>query len=311
MEAPFRQATARRVPFSGVCAAAVAILLAAAVLNGAGGQTAFRSGQDITPAFDGWEANPDGTFNLCFGYFNRNWDEELDIPIGPNNNVEPGGPDQGQPTHFFPRRNRYVFRVKVPKDFGNKEIVWTLTHQGKTHRTYGTLKPEYITDNELQQFDIGDFGHNNERLRANKRPVVRVEGETTRTVKVGEPLTLTATANDDGIPPPIPAPIRLVGRHGAWGLRVAWFVYRGPAKHVAFDPEQFKIFPDYRANTNSPWTPGWSAPPLPSDGKFPVKVTFRAPGTYVVRVQAHDGGLDSAQDVTVTVTGGPVSSGQG
>ena len=79
------------------------------------GQTAFRTGQDITPAFDGWEANPDGTFNLVFGYFNRNWDEELDIPIGPTNNVEPGGPDQGQPTHFFPRRNRYVFRVQGPE----------------------------------------------------------------------------------------------------------------------------------------------------------------------------------------------------
>src|SRR4051812_39660647 len=100
----------------------------------AAGQTGFRSGQDITPAFDGWEENSDGTFNLVFGYFNRNWDEELDIPIGPGNSLEPGAPDQGQPTHFFPRRNRYVFRVKVPKDFGNKELTWTLTASGKTNK---------------------------------------------------------------------------------------------------------------------------------------------------------------------------------
>ena len=108
----------------------------------AAGQTGFRSGQDVTPAYDGWEENADGTFNLVFGYFNRNWDEQLDIPIGPNNNLEPGSPDQGQPTHFFPRRNRYVFRVKVPKDFGKKELVWTLTANGKTNQTVGSLKPE-------------------------------------------------------------------------------------------------------------------------------------------------------------------------
>jgi hypothetical protein len=270
------------------------------------GQTAFRSGQDVTPAFDGWEENADGTFNLVFGYFNRNWDEEVDIPVGPNNNVEPGGPDQGQPTHFYPRRNRYSFRVKVPKDFGKKEVVWTLINKGKTNKTYGTLKAEYITDPELQQFDVGDFGHNNEKLRNNKRPVISVEGEATRTVKVGEPLALTAVAKDDGLPPVLAAPVRLVGRHDAWGLRVAWLVYRGSSKDVVFNPPQFQSYPDYRIGTNSPWTPGWAPPPLPPDGKFPVKITFNAPGTYVVRALAHDGGLDASHDVVVNV--GPSGS---
>jgi hypothetical protein len=268
----------------------------------AGGQTAFRSGQDITPAIDGWEENPDGTSNLVFGYFNRNWDEELDIPVGSANNVEPGGPDQGQPTHFFPRRNRYVFRVKVPNDFGKKELVWTLTHRGKTNRTFGSLKPEYITDPQLQQFDIGDFGHNNAKLRANVAPVVSIEGPPERAVKVGEPLALTALSSDDGLPPVMPAPTRLVGRHGAWGLRVAWFVYRGAATDVTFDPPQFRVYPDYRPMSNTPWTPGWVQPPLPSDGKFPVTVTFRRPGPYVIRVMAHDGGLNVTQDVAVTVS---------
>ena len=197
-----------------------------------------------------------------------------------------------------------MFRVRVPKDFGKKEVVWTLTANGKTNKTYASLKPEYITDPELQQFDIGDFGHNNEKLRANKRPVIRVEGETTRAVKVGEPLAMTAVASDDGIPPVLAAPTRLVGRHGAWGLRVVWMVYRGPAKHVVFDPKQFQSFPDYRVDSNSPWTPGWMPPAVPRDGKFPVKIMFGAPGTYVVRALAHDGGLDAAQDVTVTVSGG-------
>jgi len=96
------------------------------------------------------------------------------------------------------------------------------------------------------------------------------------------------------------APLRLVGRHGAWGLRVAWFVYRGPADQVTFDPYQFKTYPDYRSN--SPWTPGWEPPALPPDGRFPVSATFAEPGLFVVRVMAHDGGLKDTEDVTVTVT---------
>jgi len=85
------------------------------------------------------------------------------------------------------------------------------------------------------------------------------------------------------------------------GLRVAWFVYRGPASTVRFSPEQFKVYQDKQPGGNSPWSPGWAPPPIPPDGKFPVTVTFGAPGTFVVRVLASDGGLETAKDVTVTV----------
>jgi len=268
-------------------------------------QGTYMSGQNIAVAYEGWEENTDGSYNLVFGYFNRNWDEELDIPIGPNNNVEPGGPDQGQPTHFLPRRNRFVFRIKVPKDFGKKEIVWTLTSHGKTERAYASLRPEYITDPQLQQFDVGDFGHDDKRERQNKAPVVKVEGDLRRTATVGEPLRLTAVATDDGIPKMRRAPMGNAnippGRQPALGLRVAWFVYRGPATQVAFDPGQAKVYPDYRPNMNSWWTPGWTPPPLPADGKFPVAVTFKSAGNYVIRVMAHDGGLQQTQDITVNV----------
>ena len=104
------------------------------------------TGQDVVPVYEGWEQNQDGSFNVVFGYFNRNWEEELDVQPGPDNNIEPGGPDQGQPTHFLPRRNRFLVRVHVPKDFGNKEVVWTLTTRGKTTRAYATLKPDYFID---------------------------------------------------------------------------------------------------------------------------------------------------------------------
>ena len=92
----------------------------------------FNSGQSVVPYFEGWIRNPDGTFDLVFGYFNRNWQQEIAIPAGPDNTVELGGPDAGQPTFFLPRRQRFVYRVRVPKDFGKKEVVWSITANGRT-----------------------------------------------------------------------------------------------------------------------------------------------------------------------------------
>ena len=63
------------------------------------------------------------------------------------------GPDLGQPTNFFPRRNRFVFQVRVPKDFGTKEIVWTLTSKGRTEKAYGTLKPDYVLDDTVDHVE--------------------------------------------------------------------------------------------------------------------------------------------------------------
>jgi hypothetical protein len=280
----------------------VATMLALGAMSAVGGQEVYSTGRTVAPAFEGWERNPDGTFNMVFGYFNRNLDEHLYIPIGPDNSLEPGGVDQGQPTYFLPRRNRFFFRVKVPKDFGDKELVWTLTIRGKTEKAYATLKPDYVINGPLMMIDVGNFGRD-EAFFENKAPVVAVEGSTHRTAKVGVPLLLTALASDDGVPKPKPAPPGgrggPVGRADALGLRVAWFVYRGHGEEVTFAPKQFKVYPDYRGD--SPWTPGWTPAPLPADGKFPVQVTFSAPGTFVLRVMAHDGGLSSTQDVTVSV----------
>lgn len=268
---------------------------------------ALSSGQTVAPAFEGWEKNPDGSYNMVFGYFNRNLDEHLHVPIGPNNNFEPGGPDQGQPTYFYPRRNRFHFKVRVPADFGKKELVWTLTTQGQTEKAYATLIPEYVIDTQLPMLDVGNFGRDPEgRDMLNKTPTVQLEGPAERRVAVGKPLSLSASASDDGMPKPKSAPRggpgSPRGRSDALGLRVAWFVYRGVGANVTFDPAQFKIYPDYRLDSNSPWSPLWTPPALPSNGRFPVAVTFNAPGTYVIRVMAHDGGLSSAQDVTVIVT---------
>jgi len=267
-------------------------------------QDQLTHGQNIAPAFEGWEANEDGTFNMVFGYYNRNRVEQPDVPIGPNNNIEPRGPDQGQPSHFFPSRNMFVFRVKVPRDFGNKELVWTLTVHGKTERAYATLKPDYVLDDFIMHRNFTNTTPKG--IHQNKRPVITVEGDTNRTARVGQPLTLSAHVIDDGLLAPRPAAssnqgVQVPGYSPAWGLRVAWFVYRG-AGSVTFDPEQFEIYPDTKGNANSPWRPGWAPPPLPPDGNFPVKVTFGASGAFVVRIMAHDGGVTSYKDVNVTVS---------
>jgi hypothetical protein len=257
--------------------AVVAVTLSVATMTVLSGQQQgffdpqgmFTHGQNIAPSFDGWQEKPDGTIDLIFGYMNRNWEEQPDVPIGPNNNIEPGGPDLGQPTHFFPRRNRHVFRVGVPKDFGKKEIVWTLVVHGKTEKAYATLKNEYaldqttITANELSRVPAG--------AAENRAPIVTLEGDKYRTVKVGQPLSLSAFVSDDGIFKPTPAPPFFPGAepgfNPAMGLRVAWFVYRG-AGQVTFAPEQFKVYMDVKGN--SPWAPGWTQPPLQGDRKSVV-----------------------------------------
>ena len=156
----------------------LALGLAAVVMASppAGAQVASPRGQNIAPAYEGWEKNADGSFNLVFGYFNRNWDERIDLPVGPGNGIEPGGPDQGQPTHFYPRRNRFVFRIRVPADFGDKELVWTLTSRGKTERAYATLLIDYFIDDIviMNNKGAGGAGGGAHALGGNTPPVLRV-----------------------------------------------------------------------------------------------------------------------------------------
>ena len=270
---------------------------------------------------------------------NRNWEEEIDVPIGPDNNIEPGGPDQGQPTRLLPRRNRFVFRVRVPKDWGQKELVWTLTTKGKTEKAYATLRPDYYVDDVVIASETGALGAgtSSPEIRANKRPTVKLDGEKTRSVKVNEPLTLVAWVMDDGVPKPrsgssvgsAPRPTRpanatpiaprnpllippsrvTVGKRV--GLHLSWFVYRGPSAaseaaasegKVMFDPAQVKVWEETRTGANSPWAPLWTPPPVPTDNKYTSQVTFDTPGTYVLRARADDGALFGDEDVTVIVT---------
>jgi len=314
-------------------------VLAGLLLQPAGAQTRFTysKGQSVSPAYEGWMPNEDGSFTMYFGYMNTNWLEEFDIPIGADNSIEPGGPDQGQPTHFYPRRNPFLFTIRVPKDFGNKELVWTLTTHLRTERAFASLKSDYQIDKQVISTEVGgDGGSLRDELRTNIPPELEIQGETRATVKLGQPFTLVALAGDpdnlparrDGkpqprhpgkpaeetTPPAKPAsttantaslvyrpPSSIVPFSGP-GLRLSWIVYRGKASAITFSPEQMKTWTDTRAWANSPWSPPYTIPEPPPDGKWFTQVTFREPGNYVLRAVASDGSLFTYEDVTVTVT---------
>ena len=290
----------------------------------ASAQVAFQTGQNVSPAFEGWEENDDGSFNLVFGYMNRNWREQLDVPIGPGNNISPGSADQGQPTHLLPRRNRYVFKVRVPADFGDKELVWTLTTAGKTEAAYGTLRQDYRLDYMVIASETGalGIGVSTEESRANVPPTITLVGDPMRRAMVGQPVTLVARITDDDLPrfrprtarPPGDGPPKLSAMQlrppmrftvaKVNGLHLSWFVFRGEGE-VGFDPPQIKTWEDTRTGANSPWSPLFSMPAPPEDGEWTIQVTFDQPGTYMLRGRADDGGLYHDTDVTIVVA--PIS----
>ena len=308
----------------------------------------YTKGQNVSPAYEGWEEEADGTRYFLFGYMNRNWEEELNVAVGSDNTFSPGAADQGQPTHFLPRRNRFVFRVAVPKTFTEKdEMIWTLTTYGKTEKAYASLRTDYKVDNTVKQSETGALGAgtSSPEVRANQPPVAKIQGSKKLTARVGEPLALTMLVTDDGIPKPrgaglAGAAVSNVGSRqdtardssaGAnaeaarrnrellppsrstvgknVGLHLSWFVYRGTGQ-VTFDPEQVKSWEDTRTGANSPWAPIWRAPEMPKDGNVVVHATFSQPGTYTLRGVADDGGLTGYDEVVVTVTGAGSTSRQ-
>lgn len=292
---------------TAVATLTVSLVVMVAVPALPGAQAPAR-GQNIAPVYEGFWRNDDGSIDLWFGYYNRNWEEQIDLPVGPDNNLDPGGPDLGQPTHFFPRRSQFVFKVTVPADFGDREIVWSLTSNGVNEKAYATLRPEYVVDETVMQANFGAGGQTgfHPDMMGNVSPKLTVEGSKTRTVSAGEGVTLSAVAMDDGKPSPRSLPVFLLGQshfvpNSATGLRLSWFRYRGPGE-VTFDPPQTKVWQDRRDGGNSPWSTGWETPPIPTDNRWTVRATFSEPGRYVLRALAHDGGLIDYDDVTITVT---------
>ena len=216
-------------------------------------------GASITPAFEGWYKNDDGSFSILVGYYNRNTREPLTIPIGPNNKIEPGDPDQGQPTFFETGRQWGVFVLKVPKDFGTKSIKWTITSNGETQSIPFTLNPGYpITPYK----ELGML---------NEPPVLKFAADGPKFS--GPPLSVATTlTGTTGQPVPIQVWATDVKERGkeegaAMVANLSFHKYRGPGD-VKFDP--------VRVSAKQP------------GAMVSSNATFSAPGEYWLRVQAND-----------------------
>jgi len=259
------------------------LFMVGAVGAGISAQVQYATGQDVAPAFEGWQQNPDGTYSFVFGYLNRNYEEQVDVPIGPNNNVDPGG-DAGQPTHFYARRQRFVFKVTVPKDWDKqKRVIWTLTSHGRTNQAKGWLQPEWELNDEV----ISENNGGGVLQPGNEPPSIVTSSA--ETVSLPNTLTLTVLAADDGIPKPRSTKVSSTSvavnkARVDRGLSIKWIVYRGSGK-VRFDPD---TSPDSYGKPVS----------------FNSKVSFSTPGEYVLQAIASDGQLSTTHNVTVTVKDG-------
>ena len=284
----------------------------------------YEHGQGVAPVYEGYEQNPDGSYTLYFGYMNENWEEQLFVPIGASNAFAPGPADRGQPTFFLPRRNRMVFGIEVPADFGDQELVWTLiTRDGVTQHAFGSLRKDYVLEPITIQSEAGTVAggrQNGEDVQSNEPPTIRLVGEGVRSARVGLPLTLEVIVEDDGNPkqrrfalafndddtpeqrlakalrPPVRGVVNRVV-----GMYFAWHVYRGDSV-ATFEPLQAKTWEDTRAFQNSPWSPYWEPPELPDDNRWTSEVVFHQPGEYLLRGRADDGGLTRDIEVTVQVS---------
>jgi hypothetical protein len=257
-----------RSRLNGLGSLCVALLLLTATVEVLGqspidltGSRRRATGAPVAPVFEGWEPNPDGTFSLYFGYQNRNWEEEVDITVGPNNFFSPGPQDRGQPTHFLVNRQKRAFTVIVPKDFGNQTLVWTLISRGSTETVPGKLSPLLRVDATRN----ADYA----------APKVNLGSDQTITFPQAATLTATVTSGREETGSPNASGRGARGGRGgrAQRLTIKWRKYRGPGTVTFSD----------------------AAPPV-KDGQAVTSATFSEPGVYMVQAVADEGSAnDGAQ----------------
>lgn len=272
-------------------------------------QLKYDKGQTIQPIFQGWSRNPDGSFDMHFGYLNRNYNDELHIPVGPDNVIEMAGLDniQNQPTYFQTRENRDLFTVNVPPDFGNREIVWRVTSQGQTFEAIGWLQAEWEID------EYGGYTPSPEVL-ANKPPQLRVT--TATAVSLPNKLTLTAAVTDDDLPK------RETGQSNRERPVNEWNrtpLLTRPENALEIPTNVPQLNTNIRGSMEKPTAPRdkltvsysvWRGPanitvePIFAEvveGQATTEITFSEPGEYELRVRAFDGGKSTYDYIRVNV----------
>lgn len=266
------------------------------------------SGEAIYPSFEGWGLSQDGnSYYIVLGYKNRNRKQVVEVPVGPNNRIEPGGPDYGQPTVFQPGRQTSIFAIKVPKDFGDKKLTWTLVANGQPTSITFYLNREY----NMSLYKEEANGNVPPHMKASPNEPM-VSGPTTGfiqtlTAKVGQPLPLKLWVSDAppteqnwetilsarGRRPPTFTPSQVAIIEG----RVIGVPAAPPPANTPAPPDMTVVWTKMRG----PGTVTMSPPdgvPLVTNGNPDTVVeanataTFSVPGEYVLRVapvEADDG----------------------
>ena len=232
------------------------------------------AGLSVTGAFEGWYFNPDGSRTFLVGYYNRNLQQALDVPVGPNNKIEPGGPDFGQPTHFVPGRQWGMFTIPVPRDFKPSDsYVWTITANGQTTQIPLRLHSDYV----MSPFKEIAVGNTPPRIRFDAKgestqgPLAQLATAPSREASLSSPFALTVWADDDmkytsGTSAPMTNPRPPV---------IARFSkYRGPGT-VTFDKARIEV-------EKLPAGEGGFS------GRATTNVKFSEAGDYVIHVIAND-----------------------
>jgi len=238
-------------------------------------------GASISPAFEGWYDNPDGTHTFLIGYYNRNWNTAIDVPIGPNNRFEPGDPDRGQPTHFVPNRGWGMFTITVPKATAPTEkLWWTLTVNGVTQRVSFYMSPDYnITPQQASEESPGGKYNRPAILRLSdggariQNPVASIATAIERTATTGTAMPIDFWIEDDalyasGSNAPIGERAKIVD--------VIVSKYRGPGE-VTIAKDTAKLT-----------TVKGGKPAEPYAGTGSITASFSEAGTYFLHVTVND-----------------------
>ena len=257
----------------------------------------FNTGQSVQPYFEGWSHNSDGSFEMHFGYLNRNYVDPIHVPVGSSNRFNSEPADQGQPTFFYPRVNRRVFSVTVPDNFGDQEVVWSITVNDETNHAVGWLQAEWEINAAPR---VGLYAE--EAVgQPNQAPELTVRN--VDTVTLPATLSVTALISDDGLPNPRQ-------RNSGTGVILPTFEPEGPIvpTNVPQIQSSNRLRPTRMTvgNVAVTWTQWRGAPSTleESEGQpdqATVALTFETPGDYLFRIQASDGLETVTEDLAITV----------
>ena len=234
-------------------------------------------GTSITGAFEGWYDSPDGSHVFLVGYYNRNIKTPMDIPIGSNNRIEPGGPDMGQPTHFLPGRQTGVFTITVPKAFAkDQRLTWTIVANGQPTQIPLRLNTDY----NVSPFKDAAVGNTppvihlfEEKAAAIQGPVNSIANAISRAATVAAGISLPVWTEDDAkYTSGTNAPMR----NAPPPVTIMWAKYRGPGT-VTFDNAKPKLEVIAGGKVDEPFR-----------GKATVQAKFSEPGDYVLQIVAND-----------------------